>query len=734
MAASVAVTLGVQARAATMPPDPADKGLWEVLDHRLPFPGAHAVLLPTGKVLFLPGGPKQNGARHAGSAYLWDPDHGNCKTWDLPVDFSLGSQRMLPDGRVLLTGGSKEASAIRIKQSYLFDPSAEEWLRVNDLPERGPCPTLVELGDGRVLAVGGAGRNPVHVYEKSNGWSTVPSPALNWPLYPQLTLLGGGSALYSGQHFGGGAGLSRGLLNPDGYFTELPEVAGSSDVALGLREQGATVLLPPAQDQQVMVFGGGAPPRSEAQILDLSQFGPSVRPALPLKRGRANFNAVLLPDRTILICGGSSSHEGGQTAATDGEIYDPSTGVWTTTAPAQVPRMAHSSALLLDDGRVITAGSTNVLGYSELRIEVFSPPYLFRGKRPTIAEISPEIVPGMPFRVRTTDSDIRWLNLVRPAAVSHGFDSGQRVVDVPFESRAGGLLEALVPNSPNIAPPGWYMLFLVNHKGIPSPGKWVRLTYPPRSRPSGLGEVTLNGTAPSRGKHSFPEPDITGDPVERPAENHKFRTAVTLDRPEQDDNLPRFSRDDEKEDASPITSFVESPVAETARDDETRNRLTLVQDEADPLTSQDLGSTTRTVASALQDPPLASLVEHRYSWGRPALVIASSGLLALAMVQELPFLQAAAAFLFLLFAPGMALVGLFRPSGWASELALAIGLSIGLETFLTIGMLYLGNWSAEASLVVLLSVSLAGATAQLFRAAFGSPGGLSVRRLRQVRA
>ena len=99
---------------------------------------------------------------------------------------------------------------------------------------------------------------------------------------------------------------------------------------------------------------------------------------------RFHINAVMLPDRTVFVSGGNGQSEAAATAVLEAEIYDPATDTWTAAATAQAARMYHSIALLLPDGRVLAAGSNPNRRDDELRLEIYHPPYLFRGPRPFI--------------------------------------------------------------------------------------------------------------------------------------------------------------------------------------------------------------------------------------------------------------------------------------------------------------------------------------------------------------
>jgi hypothetical protein len=102
-----------------------------------------------------------------------------------------------------------------------------------------------------------------------------------------------------------------------------------------------------------------------------------------------HLNAVLLPDRTGFVSGGSPKQESEPLARLQSEIYDPATDTWRAMATATVPRLYHSTAVLLADGRVVAAGGNPEGGTSvpwvppdpteEMRIEVFSPPYPIQG-------------------------------------------------------------------------------------------------------------------------------------------------------------------------------------------------------------------------------------------------------------------------------------------------------------------------------------------------------------------
>ena len=261
----------------------------------------------------------------------------------------------------------------------------------------------------------------------------------------------------------------------------------------GMRNQSASVLLPPAQDQRVMIIGGGPagkPNKTDAidnvDIVDLKDPNPRFVPAAPLNFPRLHLNAVLLPDHTVFVTGGSLKQEDAPLARLQPEIYDPATDAWTTMAPSTVPRLYHSTALLLPDGSVVAAGGNPEGGThvewdddpeEEMRLEIFRPPYFFKGPRPIIAAAPGQCSYGQSIQIRSPQSaNIRWASLIRNCVTTHSFDGSQRLVDLEVTSRNAGLVTAKVPQNANLAPPGWYMLFLVDNNGLPSVASWIRLS------------------------------------------------------------------------------------------------------------------------------------------------------------------------------------------------------------------------------------------------------------------
>jgi hypothetical protein len=195
---------------------------------------------------------------------------------------------------------------------------------------------------------------------------------------------------------------------------------------------------------------------------------------------------VLLPDGTVFVTGGSLKQEDVPLARLQSEIYDPIKNEWTLTASASVPRLYHSTALLLPDGRVVAAGgnpdATQLVEWDkdplneEMRLEIYSPPYLFKGSRPAITQAPKNWSYGENKQINSPDAlDIRSACLIRNCVTTHSYDTNQRLVELDVLSQNAGHLTAQLTKNLNIAPPGWYMLFIVNTSGIPSVAEWVHV-------------------------------------------------------------------------------------------------------------------------------------------------------------------------------------------------------------------------------------------------------------------
>ncbi|NJL09312.1 MAG: DUF1929 domain-containing protein [Calothrix sp. SM1_7_51] len=283
----------------------------------------------------------------------------------------------------------------------------------------------------------------------------------------------------SGGQTGGNNGASPTILTlPANFTTQIGEQVVSGLGEANVRDQAYSVLLPPAQDQKVMIIGGGIlDTTASCYIADLKASTPVFAVAAPMSNKRMHHHAILLPDRTVFVCGGSGGNENIDLSELPPELYNPATNTWTTLErPSIRGRVYHSTAILLPDGRIALTGGNPSRGTVEPRIEIYSPPYINQ-TRPGI-QSAPTLIrynSGSMVIQTTQAADIKWAQLVRPIATTHTCDTEQRVVDLPITNRNTTSITVQVTNNRNLAPPGWYMLFIVDNNNVPSVARWIQL-------------------------------------------------------------------------------------------------------------------------------------------------------------------------------------------------------------------------------------------------------------------
>jgi hypothetical protein len=250
------------------------------------------------------------------------------------------------------------------------------------------------------------------------------------------------------------------------------------------RTMGSAVMYAPGK---ILYAGGGDPPTASAEVIDLNQAAPSWRSVPGMAFARRQMNATLLADGSVLVTGGTSgpgfnSQAGAVHVA---ELWNPQTESWTTMASERDNRTYHGTALLLPSGQVLSSGSGEGGGItyanSEFSAQVFSPPYLFnsdgsRAARPSITSAPSTLSYGQSFIVQTPDAgSVTRGTLIRLSSVTHAFNMSQLIYGLTFTATSATTVSATAPLNANLAPPGPYMLFLINGSGTPSVAKIVML-------------------------------------------------------------------------------------------------------------------------------------------------------------------------------------------------------------------------------------------------------------------
>ena len=465
----------------------------------------HASLLHTGKVLMWRG--ENSGGS---SATLWDPNTGALRP--VPNSFSnlfCSGHTALADGTILVAGGHDNVNGILgAADVNLFDPVSESWRGAAPMAHRRWYPTATTLADGRVLVTSGADScldclvDVPELYDPAtNVWTQLTSASLGIPLYPFVFVLPDGRLLLAGTAEDATATRTLDLVTQTWTMVDPNVVDG-----------GSAVMYAPGK---ILKSGSAATSgdlglaTNTAFTLDMTAAVPVWQQTQSMAFPRAYHNLVMLPDGNVLAVGGDRTLDGRnpQQAVFEAELWSPSTGTWRTMAPMAVPRMYHETALLLPDARVLVGGSGDDFSGApeQTTIEIYSPPYLFRGARPAITS-APSLIPyGSQFTVHySSASVISSVVLIRPASVTHQFDENQRFISLPFSVGEGGL-SVTAPTNANAAPPGYYMLFLVNGSGVPSVAAFVRLpgpaddslppTSPVLTASGGQGSVSLSWSA-----------------------------------------------------------------------------------------------------------------------------------------------------------------------------------------------------------------------------------------------
>ena len=439
-----------------------------------PAVAIHSHLLPNGKVLTFGRMPT------SGIPVLWDPaDPGVFQSTGQPGgDLFCSGHSLLPDGRLLVAGGHAGTDLYGTKTTFIYDP-AGGWSRYPDMQNGRWYPTNTTLATGEVLTI--SGTDTVALYNRipevwANGtWRPLTSASRFVQLYPMMF------AAPDGRVFMAGPDQQTAWLSTTGTgsWTNGPMSA------FGPRDYGSAVMYDAGK---ILLVGGGAPTET-AEVIDINAgAGAAWRSVAPMSVPRRQLNATLMADGTVLVTGGSNS-PGFNVAPTDSRVlaperWDPVTEQWTSLAGMAHHRVYHSSALLLPDGRILSAGSGQPAApglADDYTAEIFTPPYLYRldgtlATRPVITNAPSQVAYGQAFTVETpAAASIVRATWIRLSSVTHAFNQNQRMNNLTVAAAGASSVTVTAPANANLAPPGHYMLFLIDNNGVPSVAKIIRI-------------------------------------------------------------------------------------------------------------------------------------------------------------------------------------------------------------------------------------------------------------------
>jgi uncharacterized membrane protein len=459
------------------------KGQWSTLPYTVPINPIHVALLYNGKVLIVSGsGNLDNNNNY--QAGVWDPQAGTITTQPVTWDMFCNGMVALPDGRILINGGTLHYNPfLGLAKTSIYDPASNAFTDVQNTAHGRWYPTLTTLADGRVMTFSGlnetdgATNNAVEIYTVGSGWSQEYLAPWSPPLYPRMHLLPNGKVFYSGW-----TPTSR-LFDPS--TKTWTTIAGTNYG--GNRTYGSSVMLSLTPennyDPKVLILGGGNPSTTTTEIIDLGAPSPTWQWGPDMSQPRIEMDAVLLPSGKVLALGGSYNDEDASTASLNADLYDPATNTFSSAGANAYARLYHTVALLLPDATVWLAGGNPNNTY-EKHMEIYQPAYLFTtdingnpipAQRPTISSSPATTTWGGSFSVQTPDAaDISSVVLVRNGSSTHAFDMDTRLVGLAF-TKGGGTLTVTGPPNANIAPPGYYMLFILNSSGVPSVAKFIQV-------------------------------------------------------------------------------------------------------------------------------------------------------------------------------------------------------------------------------------------------------------------
>ncbi|MBC7532742.1 MAG: RICIN domain-containing protein [Oligoflexus sp.] len=496
----------------------------------MPVIPLHATLLPDGQVFSF--GTDGNGNQGAQFEYaIWNFWGGWGAQAKLPnqtaTDTFCAATSLLPDGNVLVAGGdTRNPYNNGVADALILNSGAKTLERTAYMANARWYPSLTTLPNGESLIHGGVdgAHNPVAVPEiYANGqWRTL------WGANSNEIINNDGARWFYPRNFVAPDGRVFGMTDNMMYYLDWAG-QGAIQVAGYLPNktrghQSTAVMYQPGKILQVGGttagdFGGEA--SRQGITVDITGGAPQVEGTPDMAFRRMWVNSTVLPNGEVLVTGGSAFDNKLIDTANTAEMWNPNTRQFRQLATAATARMYHSVALLLPDASVMVGGGGAPGPLNNLNAEIYYPPYLFNGNefadRPTIGEFNNQQGYNNLQNVPNGGAGgVARVTLVREGSVTHSFDVGQRFLDLAFQNQGNGTINVSMPPNANLAPPGFYMLFLINEAGVPSYARILNLNG---------GNPTNNGALAAPAGAAAPAP-VLGPVVVPVVDNHAAPAVV----------------------------------------------------------------------------------------------------------------------------------------------------------------------------------------------------------------
>jgi hypothetical protein len=470
-------------------------------------------------------------AERTGDSEVLDPITKESKKIALERNIFCGGACFLEDGNLFVAGGQYQTIYSfwdpPSRDIHNFNTAEERWIRLRDKEKNKFMemkarwyPTCLTLADGKVLIISGRYsfyainfwifrfvNNTLQFFDPKGSLQAPQKLPFEIALYPFMHLLPSGKVFVHSGTISRLYNLSTNMWDT----VKQPKENRSAEKQQQIVEyktqyefsrtnpgQGTSVMLPlfptpdPPYRARIMIIGGAGsdnpviqtPATEKAEIIDFGELNPRWKFTQSMNNQRVMPDAIILPNAKILVVNGSSKGKSDTAVdpVLDAELFDPELEIWEIMSPMTVPRLYHAAAILLPDGRVLVSGTDgewNKPPYNkdQRNIEIFDPPYLFHQQRPKIMAVPSNLTYNTLFDIETPIPDnIASVALIRSSSVTHSLNTDQRYVGLEIVSSSYNKLKLKSPPDGKIAPPGYYMLFVLDRNETPSIAKFVHIS------------------------------------------------------------------------------------------------------------------------------------------------------------------------------------------------------------------------------------------------------------------